>query len=78
MRWVDKGALEFLGRLDQQVKIRGFRIEPGEVEATLATHPQVREVVVVAQDRPGSADKRLVAYVVLQRAGASPEAPDAL
>ncbi|HEX2516727.1 MAG TPA: condensation domain-containing protein, partial [Chloroflexota bacterium] len=27
---------------------------------------------------PGSADKRLVAYVVLQRAGASPEAPDAL
>jgi amino acid adenylation domain-containing protein len=56
------GALEFLGRLDFQVKIRGVRIEPGEVEARLAEHPAVREVVVVA--RVVDDATRLVAYVV--------------
>ena len=53
------GDIEFLGRTDQQVKIRGFRVEPGEVEAVLAQHPQVREAVVVARDEP----RRLIAYV---------------
>ncbi|HEY2739618.1 MAG TPA: amino acid adenylation domain-containing protein, partial [Thermoanaerobaculia bacterium] len=61
------GELEYLGRFDDQVKIRGFRIEPVEIEEALLALPGVREAVVLArEDRPaaGSADRRLVAYVV--------------
>ena len=69
------GAIEFLGRTDDQVKIRGFRIEPGEVEAALAGHPEVREVAVVAREAGG--DRRLIAYVA-PRDGEEPPAADAL
>ena len=57
------GEIEFIGRNDEQVKIRGYRIELGEVEAVLRQHPGVRETIVVAH-ADGTADKRLVAYVV--------------
>ena len=68
-RWLPSGELEFLGRNDHQVKIRGYRIELGEIEAVLASHPAVRESVVVARTE-SAGDTRLVAYVVPNPDGA--------
>lgn len=61
-RYRPDGNIEYLGRNDYQVKIRGFRIEPGEIEAHLIKHPQVRDALVLALGEDN--DKRLIAYVI--------------
>jgi amino acid adenylation domain-containing protein len=63
-RYLPDGSIEFLGRLDDQVKLRGFRVEPGEIEAILGQHPEVKAAaVVVREDSQG--EKRLIAYTVV-------------
>ncbi|PMB38172.1 non-ribosomal peptide synthetase, partial [Fischerella thermalis CCMEE 5319] len=66
-RYLPDGNIEFLGRVDSQVKIRGHRIELGEVEATLAQHPAIRSVAVVAVGDDEKSKDYLVAYVVPDR-----------
>lgn len=68
-RYRPDGTIEFLGRIDDQVKIRGFRVELAEIEATLAQHPALRQVTVVARGLEPQ-NKYLVAYVVPQPAQA--------
>lgn len=62
-RFRPDGNIELLGRVDHQVKIRGHRVELGEIEASLAEHPDVRESVVISSLVPGG-DRQLVAYVI--------------
>jgi amino acid adenylation domain-containing protein len=79
-RWLPDGRLEYLGRMDDQVKLRGFRIELGEVEAVLAGHPDVQEAAALIRDdvleHTGKTcgEKRLVAYIVVNPAGAGVKA----
>ncbi|MGB3639410.1 MAG: amino acid adenylation domain-containing protein, partial [Rivularia sp. (in: cyanobacteria)] len=69
-RYLPDGNIEFLSRIDNQVKIRGFRIELSEIEAVLASHPQVEQAVVIdREDIPGN--KQIVAYLVSKESSLS-------
>lgn len=63
VRFLDDGAIDFIGRTDHQVKVRGFRVELGEIEAVLARHPRVAECAVITRPGPNHAP-RVVAYAV--------------
>jgi len=68
-RWLDNGAVEYLGRSDDQLKIRGQRIELGEIDRVMQSLPDVAQAVahacVLNQAATGGGDARqLVGYLV--------------
>lgn len=67
-RWLDNGAVEYLGRSDDQLKIRGQRIELGDIDRALQTLPDVAKAVtnacVLNQGATAGGDARqLVGYI---------------
>jgi malonyl-CoA/methylmalonyl-CoA synthetase len=70
----DDGEVRIVGRrATDLIKTGGYKVGAGEVEAALLEHPAVREAAVIGvpDDDLG---ERIVAFVVLGVAGASPEA----
>lgn len=69
-RWLDNGAVEYLGRSDDQLKIRGQRIELGDIDRALQALPGVGQAVtnacVLNQEAAASGGdaRQLVGYVV--------------
>ncbi|RLM24495.1 non-ribosomal peptide synthetase [Brenneria alni] len=68
-RWLDDGAVEYLGRSDDQLKIRGQRIELGEIEQALLAQPGVIQAVVCAREGvnaalTGADARQLVAWLI--------------
>ena len=68
-RWLDNGAVEYLGRSDDQLKIRGQRIELGEIDQAMLALPDVAQAVAHAcvfnqAAATGGDARQLVGYVV--------------
>lgn len=62
----ENGVLVYHGRIDRMLKLNGYRVELGEIEAALATHPEIQEVAVIAEHKQAT---RLVAYLATRAAG---------
>lgn len=65
-RYLENGAIEYVGRIDNQVKIRGHRIELGEIERYLLENEFIKDAVVVFKE-DSLGNKILNAYVVSKK-----------
>lgn len=65
-----EGYLTFLGRCKEMIKVWSYSVFPEEVEAILATHPDVRQAAVVGLPDPDRGEA-LQAYVVLKAEAAA-------
>jgi len=64
-KWVDNGAIDYVGRIDNQVKIKGYRIELGEIEAKMQTKAAIQQAVVTVLDY--NDEKVIAAYFVASK-----------
>lgn len=71
----EEGYLTFLGRIKEMIKVWSYSVFPEEVEAILATHPDVRQAAVVGRPDPDRGEA-LHAYVVLKSEAAARIAVD--
>jgi len=71
--YAENGELLYRGRIDNMVKISGYRVEPGEVEITLAKHPDLA-AVCVAVNHTANGGASLTAYCVPQSKDVTPSA----
>lgn len=79
---VRHGELSYLGRIDAQININGYRVELAEVEAVIASHPQVNECVVLGGNTVQTEDTDPVSPVAesesfCKHCGLSSRYPDA-
>lgn len=61
-RYMPKGDIEYMGRIDFQIKIRGFRIEIGEIETRIKYFKGINESVVIVREDKNTGIKNLCAY----------------
>ncbi len=76
-RWLENGAVEYLGRSDDQLKIRGQRIELGDIDRAIQALEDVAQAVthacVLNQGAASGGDARqLVGYLVSTSGNALP------
>jgi acyl-CoA synthetase (AMP-forming)/AMP-acid ligase II len=63
-------------RLKELIKVRGHQVAPAELEALLATHPDVADAAVLGREDPD--DGEVPVAVVVPRTGADPDPEDLL
>jgi amino acid adenylation domain-containing protein/FkbM family methyltransferase len=61
----EDGSIFYWGRADEQVKVNGHRVEVREIEATLASHPDIIDVKILTH--PEKTHNSLVAFLVPQK-----------
>ncbi|MEC7583122.1 MAG: amino acid adenylation domain-containing protein [Planctomycetota bacterium] len=64
VRWREDGQLSFCGRVDRQRKLHGQRVQPDAIENALASHPDVRQVAVLADELADGSVAGMLAFVV--------------
>jgi len=74
-RVVERGEVEYLGRIDTQIKLRGYRIELAEIESVLLDLPGVGQAAAALKEVLPRAPE-LVAYYSL-KPGAAPLSAEA-
>ncbi|KAL3458986.1 putative nonribosomal peptide synthase [Aspergillus heterothallicus] len=64
-RFMDRGVIEYLGRMDDQVKIRGQRTEPAEIESVVhSASPHVAHAIVdIYHPKRGAGPVRVIAFI---------------